>query len=656
MPEKKIENNERNLGYGATGEVSTIKKDKPSLGQVIRYRFDNSINKGQGAFVAWLAFFGLIFSFFISLIRTVLESDGKTGIIQAFRELMWGTSNSVLFDGKIPTGTFTNKVIAISVWVASVTIAATIIAFVTSKLRDRVENLRRGKSPILESGHTLILGWSTRAFPIIQQLCVANANKRGAVIAIFANVNRSDIEDQIAARIPDLGKTKIIIRNGDPTNPQELIRTNIDQAASIIVLDDDSSGDSAIVSTVLSIKAVSPTSQVSIVAEMDNRTHASALNEATDGRVLAIQSNEIISRVTAQASRQPGLAAVILDLLDFEGDEIYFQNESKVTGLTYEKALVALGSSSLIGVRDLDGNIIINPPSTRRFLKGEQVIAIASDDDRISYAGIDNSFLTLKPRKTLKQSAATKAEHLLIIGWSHMGTTILAELTPFLPKGSTIHIVADLSLFDKGTLPKSSQSGVRIKFTPHAGDIESLASVAAGKKLNEVIILAYRSNISVDEADTQTMLTMLLMNKLFNEDGNGVAPTRLVAELRDSRKSELARVAAVDDLVVSDNLAALMIAQVSQNPELAPVFEDLFDVDGASINVRPVADYVEATGSIQYGQLVGAAAKRGESAIGYFKATHKKGDSASAVSLNPPKTSVIELREGDGVIVIGPLN
>jgi hypothetical protein len=211
-------------------------------------------------------------------------------------------------------------------------------------------------------------------------------------------------------------------------------------------------------------------------------------------------------------------------------------------------------------------------------------------------------------------------------------------------------------LFDKGTLPKSSQSGVRIKFTPHAGDIESLASVAAGKKLNEVIILAYRSNISVDEADTQTMLTMLLMNKLFNEDGNGVAPTRLVAELRDSRKSELARVAAVDDLVVSDNLAALMIAQVSQNPELAPVFEDLFDVDGASINVRPVADYVEATGSIQYGQLVGAAAKRGESAIGYFKATHKKGDSASAVSLNPPKTSVIELREGDGVIVIGPLN
>ena len=647
---------ERNLGYGAAGEVSTIKDQKRSLRDVVKYRFDNSINKGQGAFVAWLAIFGLFFSLLISIVRILVEGKGDLKPAAAFREILWGTSNSVLFDGKIPTGTFSNKIIAISIWIASVTIAATIIAFVTSKLRDRVEKLRRGKTPIVETGHTLILGWSNRAFPIIQQLSVANSNKRGSVIAIFADIDRALIEDQIASRIPNLGKTKIVIRNGDPTNPQDLARTNISKASSIIVLDDDLKGDSAIVSTVLSIKSVDPRSVTPVVAEMDNRVHASALAQATEGRILAIQSNEIISRVTAQASRQPGLAAVILDLLDFEGDEIYFQEVPQTTGLTYQKAVTYFENASLIGVRTLDGEVLINPDSNRRFHKGEQVIAIASDDDKIVYSGGKNSFSGAKPRKSLKSSQLRKPEHLLIIGWSHMGTAVFNELLPFLPKGSTIHIVADTSLFDKATLPKASVQGVKVSFTPHSGAIEDLAKVAKNKKFNEVIVLAYRSNISIDEADTQTMLTMLLMNKLFREEGNGVSPTRLVAEILDSRKSELARVAAVDDLVVSDNLAALMIAQVSQNPELSPVFEDLFDVDGASINVRPVTDYVPLDLQVSYGELVGAAANRGESAIGYYTAAHTKGDPASAVTLNPAKSFALKPREGDGLIVIGPLS
>ena len=635
----------RNFGYGAAGEVSNIKKQSHSLKDQIRYRFDNSINKGQGAFVAWLAFFGLIFSFVISIIRYLLEEN------VTISEILWGTSNSVLFDGKIPTGTFTNKIVAIAIWLASVTIAATIIAFVTSKLRDRVEELRRGKTPILESGHTLILGWSNRVFPIIEQLAIANANKRGNVIAIFADVDRSKVEDQIAARVNNLGKTKVIIRVGDPTSPSDLARANIEKASSIILLDDDSKGDSTIVSTVLSIKAVDPHSLTKIVAEMDNNIHASALSDATEGRVIAIQSNKIIARVTAQASRQPGLSTVILDLLDFEGDEIYFSNVIQVHGLTYEKAIANFDGASIIGVRRENGEVLINPEPELRINKGDQVIAIASDDDQVIYSGNRMQYQGLKARKNSKSSR--KPEHLLIVGWSHMGTAVLNELTPFLPKGSTISIVADLSLFDKSTLPKPLVNGVKTSFAPHVGEIETLAKVARSKRFNEVIILAYRSNISADEADTQTLLTMLLMNKLFREEGNGVEPTRLVAEILDSSKTDLARVAAVDDLVVSDNLAALMIAQVSENPELSPVFEDIFDADGASINVIPITDYIEIGANVAYGKLVTAAIARGESAIGYY--THKRGASASAVTLNPVKTREITAAEGDGLIVIGDL-
>mgnify|MGYP003347749520 CR=1 FL=1 len=48
----------------------------------------------------------------------------------------------------------------------------------------------RGKSAILEDGHTLILGWSSRIFPILQQLAIANENVPNPVVVIFADVDR----------------------------------------------------------------------------------------------------------------------------------------------------------------------------------------------------------------------------------------------------------------------------------------------------------------------------------------------------------------------------------------------------------------------------------------------------------------------------------
>ena len=649
------DNEERNYGYGAAGEVSRPKAKEFSIKSRLRYRFDNSITKGQGAFVIWLAILGLLVSFFISIVRVFLEPQNGKSFFVALRELYWGTSNTVIFDGKIPSGVFANKIVSILIWIASVSVAATIIAFITNKLRERVDQLRKGKSPIIETGHTLILGWSNRAFPIIQQLVVANDNKRKSVIAIFADIDREEIEDQIAARVPELGKTRVVIRNGDPTNPKELARTNLSNASSIIVLDSDSSGDASVIATVLSIKAVDPDSNISIITEMDNRVHASALQQATEGRVLTVRSNEVIARVTAQASRQPGLAAVILDLLDFEGDEIYFETVPDLYGDIYANALLSFESASVIGIRSANGEISINPESNRKIKAGDQVIAIASDDDKIIHTSNLLDFKTVKFNKLNSSRAKRKAEHLLVIGWSQMGSAVINELVPFLPSGSTIHVVANPNLFDKKSLPGNRIGKISTKFTPHHGELDELTKVAKSRKFNEIIVLAYRENISQDEADSQTMLTMLLLNKLFKEDGNGVEPTRLVAEILDSRKADLARVAAVDDLVVSDNLAALMVAQVSQNPELAPVFEDIFDAQGASINVRPVENYVELGKEISFARLVAAAAAKGESAIGYHFSIYPKNDPTAGVNLNPKKAKTYTPKPGDGLVVLAEI-
>jgi voltage-gated potassium channel Kch len=539
-------------------------------------------------------------------------------------------------------------------WAIGIAISGAVIGFISAQIIRAVAKLQEGKSAVIESGHTLILGWSNRVFPILSELAIANENVRKPRVVIFAPTARAVMDAEIRSRVANLGKLKVITRTGDVTNPEDLKRANVSSAKSIIILDADESGDANIVSTVLAVKSVNSNTATRIIAELDDENTAEAISTATNGQVIAVRSQNVIARVTAQASRQPGLAAVTLDLLDFAGDEIYITAVSELVGKTYGDSLLAFNEASVIGLVDSNGVAQINPPATTKIQAGTKVIAIALDDDKIIYSGIRKDLVAKKIAK--KASGKSKPEHLLFIGWSSMGRAVVSELSQFLPVGSTVHIVAEARHVAAEEL-KGLRFGKNIKvtFASVSGDIDDLIEAASKKKYNEVVILGYREAISEAEADSQTMLTMLQMNQLFEAKGNGVEPTRLVAEILDSRKAELARVAAVDDMVVSDNLAALLIAQVSENPALAPVFDDLFDADGASLSVNAIETYAPVGKSIEFAELVAIGKAHGESVIGYRTLAGSKKLASSGVKLNPAKTAKFTPAKGDGLIVVGDL-
>ena len=620
-----------------------------SLRAKLRYRFDNSLSKGPGVFVAWLALTGLFLAFVMSGVRYLTEGPTEIPGIAGYFERVWGTVGIIFLGGDAATTTWWQRLISLVLWGITLAITATVIGFITKSIAEKVDRLKRGKSPINESNHVLILGWSSRIFPIISELAVANENVPGAVVAVFADVDRIKMDEQINDRIKNVGTLKLVTRTGDPTNPNELSRANVANARAIIVLSEDPATDSAVVATVLSIRSLIPDSEIPIVVEMFNRDHAEALNHATAGQVRPILAQDVIARVTAQASRQPGLVAVILDLLDFAGEEIYFQEVPELVGHKYGESLLAFGAASVVGIRKSDGQIELNPAQDSVFETGDQVVAIASDDDQVVFTGfgsIDDNEVKAKRLATVKDSSP---ENVLIIGWSNMGRIVLDQVSRFLAPGSTLRITANPDLVDADELRNLSFSGINAEFVAHRGSISELTEAASGLKFDRILLLGYRENISVAEADALTMITMLLLRKLFEDEGNGVESSRIIAEIIDSRRSELAKTASVDDLVVSDNLGALMISQVAENPHIAPVLVNLFDAEGVSVNVIPITNYLDLGQSVDYRQLTALARSRGESAIGYRKLdpTHP-----NAISLNPPKSKVFNVETGDGLIVI----
>ena len=176
---------------------------------------------------------------------------------------------------------------------------------------------------------------------------------------------------------------------------------------------------------------------------------------------------------------------------------------------------------------------------------------------------------------------------------------------------------------------------------------EEFAGLVRAKPFDSVIILGYADGSSPAEADARTLLTLLMLKSALNQTERR---PRIVTELLDARDVELAVVTGADDFVVSDALASLMMAQLSEHPGLHDVFTDLFDSDGSAVQMKPARRYAPA-GPGTFADVVAAATTYGEVAIGYRRAG--RGDEAEVV-VNPAKQATLTLADDDHVIVIGP--
>ena len=647
---------ERSYGQGAQGEPAAPKATKVSLGKRIRYSIDNSFGK-SGVFALYMlaaiavaALLIVVIRFSLYLLPFLITPETPKATI-TFNDF-WTSFTSIL--GKGGEGTWADRIVGVLYWLLGVASGGTVTGFIVGMITAALTEIKKGRSPIIAQNHTLILGWSNRIFPILKELEEAGRNQRKKpTVVIFANKTREWMEQQIKNNAGALKGLDLVTRTADLNSLGELKRANIGSSKSIIILDETSGSDAGVVNLVFATKALNPNSGLKLIAEIDDKNVANSLSVSTKGQVIPVRSHDIIARVTAQASRQPGLAAVILDLLDFGGDEIYFQQVPALAGKTYKDAVLSFNEASVIGIAHADGTVELNPKMTLKLKADDKVIAVAEDDDKVIFTGPTDAVVNHKPAKT--KVPARKPEHMLVIGWSDMGRTIMKELAPFMVKGSTVHIIAKKD-YVKGKETKDLVFGdLKTTFEYTSGTIEDMTKAASAKHYDQILVLGYRKGVAIADADALTMLTMLQLNQLFEQDGNGVEPTRLVAEIIDSGKAEIARVAAVDDLVVSDKLAALLMTQISENVALAPVFTDLFDADGASINVKPIEYFASLGKSITFGELAASAAAYGDSAIGIRIEANAAKDGSTGVELNPSKNTVFTPAKGDGLVVIGNL-
>lgn len=612
------------------------------------------MSKGTIALIAWLGLFSFLLIFVAALIltlgRVAPEGDG----LLTLREAMWQALMRTLDAGTMGGDTgWGFRLVMLGVTMGGVFIISTLIGVLTSGIEGKLEQLRKGRSFVVENGHVVILGWSPQVFSIIAELVIANQNQKDSCIAVLAEKDKVAMEDEIRDKVGRLGKTRIVCRTGNPIDLTDLEIINPHAARAIIIpappVEDP---DSHVIKSILALtnnphRRPEP---YHIVAEIRNPKNMEVARLVGGDEAQLIMADEVIARITVQASLQPGLSVVYTELLDFSGDEIYFYEEPALVGKSFGEALFHYESSALIGLRFASGSVRLNPPMDTPIAAGDQVIAISQDDDTIQLSGMTSW--------EIDQELICDSDHvtrisarILILGWNHRATTIINELDQYLNPGSYGLLVTDTpeaqSVLD---LECADLKNTRLEL--FQGDIthRRLLDQLNIPQYQHVILLSYSDQLPSHQADAHTLITLLHLRDIANQTR---AEFTITTEMLEVQNRDLAAVTRADDFIVSNKLISLMLSQISENRELSSVFQQLFDVEGAELYLRPVTDYVTLTRPMNFYTLLEAARRRGETAIGYrIKAAAGEAANMYGVHLNPKKSEKVRFTDEDKIVVL----
>jgi ion channel POLLUX/CASTOR len=616
---------------------------KAPLRRRLRYWFDNTMSKGTISLIGWLAFVSVVMIVVVTAALVVVEPPDSVNP----GRLLWQTFVTT-FSLAVPLD---QSWAILALWfvlaIGGIFVVSALVGLLTSGMARQLEQLRKGRSFVVEHDHTVVLGWSDQIFTVVSELIEANRSRGRAAIVILAEQDKVEMEDLLRTRIPDTGKTRIVCRTGSPLDLSDLELVSLNQARSIIVLSPQTSSaedaDAYVLKTLLAVNrgpAFRDKKHHVVAAVHDGRNRAVA--RLAGGDAVVIDADDISARLLVQTARQSKLSVVYQDLLDFGGDEIYIVPEPGLAGHKFGDALFAYRRCCPLGLLHSNGSTTLNPPMQTVIRPDDQLVILAEDDSTIKRSDkklpIDESLIVHSVR------GPQAPERTLILGWNIRAVRIIEQLDIYVTRGSIVDIVSDRHDSDI-VLAELAQRLQRLEISAKDGDIRDrnvLESLEVADYDNVIVL----SDDLLDPAtaDSRVLVTILHLRDMLAKRGRNAS---IVSEMRDERDRALAQLTKADDFVVSEQLVSLLMTQISENKDLEPVFTDLFDPDGAEIYVRPSTYYVRSTPNLTFATVVEAARRRGEIAIGYRMAD--PGDSHGIV-LNPDKTS--PMPQIDRLIVI----
>jgi hypothetical protein len=579
--------------------------------------FDSSLSRrGALAFWAVVAILGLVVVgtlLLLSLSSIPVVDPEVDELPVGVRVFLTALSRSL---GIAAPATLLAGVLTLWFWFVGLLVMGTIFAWRTNALTRTTARVLAGRTPITDRGHIVILGWS----PIVPVLVreIARSTGRGArhtVVLLSSLDRRASLEalEDILQGDPSAGRLRLITRSGDPWNPSDLRRVNCGAARTIIIVDDPAKSEYSSMTLAFAASAQCEDDSQSCIVQVRNVEMKAIVDRATDARYIAVTSEDVILKALAQSARRPGVTEALFELLDFGGSEAYRQRVDGAAGLTYGEVASRLEGASAIGVVQQDGSTLVNPPSETIVGDAEQFFLIKRSADDIAVLGPVDGEGAARTVSTAHVRLATMADpHVGIVGPRGPASTVADNLRSFLAEAATVSIFTR----QEADAPDASVDDATMhvhRVADYFGDLASQLEVVGP---DQVVVLADAvPGTSPAETDARTAVIVAAARQALAASRPDV---RFVAQVLDPASRALIPIRASDDLIVSEEASAMMIAQAASDPAVFNILVDLLDPSvGSAIHVLSLTDEREQGPPLRYRDLVDIGLRSDVSVIGW---------------------------------------
>ena len=618
-----------------------MKNKMPGFKEKVRYQFDNLMSKGTIILAVMLFLITAIVVIVTGVLGSLINKDFTTG------NTIWQSLMHALDAGTLAGDDTSNIwfVILMSVvTICGIFVTSILIGIISTGFEQKLNDLRKGTSKVIESGHTVVIGFNDSVYTILSELIEAGANQKKNCIIVLGEEEKDAMEEMIKGHIEDYKTTRIICKSGKLTENFLLDRASLETCKSIIINQED---DFSVIKIILAIVNYLKSNKafdndLHITSTIYNKSNLDAAKIAGEGKVEVLFFKDALSRIIAHTCRQPGLSMVLTEFFDFGGDEFYFENFPELAGKSFGEILNLFEHSTIVGLEQ-NGKVMLNPPKDTKLKSEDYVIHLAIDDN------------TSKPQSQIPQmdlsvaasikGLESESNDLLVLGHNHYLSDIIAELDNYADKGMTITI-AGIELPE--ILEMKNYKNIKvIRKECDIYDRIKLEALIQDKTVD--ILLLSDLECCKDDADSKTLLLLIQLRdigKKWNREFN------ITSEMCSVSNQKLAKVANVNDFVVGSTITNLIITQVSENRKLALLFEDLLDADGSELYMKKACHYVKINVETDFYTITEIAKNRNEIVVGYKKTTA----SGILIKTNPKKADRVSFSSEDYLIVIAEDN
>lgn len=637
----------------------------------LRYRLDAFIGGGAGKqllFLAGLTAFLVVAFSGIALALGVGPERGEEDFLTYLVETSWYYFGRVIDSGTfVEDGGYLNRAVSVTVTVLGVVVAGLLISALAGNFQAALDQIRQTGAPVMENGHFVVLGWSQKIFSVIDQLSEAYALKGRITVVVMAERPKIEMEAELADKVQYLSRMKLVVRSGSSVSMSHLGKIAIGQARAAIVLVDEGDvgepdkADARVMKTLMAIfnhpEVLARKEALRVTAEVMQSHNQELAMIASNGKANVIKSNEMISKVILQTARISGLALVYDELFRFEGNEFHFKRFPAAAGRRLGDILLDFPSALVAGVAKADGTHQLNPPAEHVIAPDEELLLLA-EDERIEHRPYQGP-LSLSQIQPIEAPIEKSVEHMLILGWNPKVHPIIKEFDDYVAPGSSLTLVNALPVAERQAQIQAEVGEVKSLDIRHMeGHFTSRALLEQLQPQTYPLVMVLGDAVTAtdaEDADTRAIIALLLLRDARVR--SGLHHQRVCSEILDPKNRELAATTEINDIVISNEMVSMVLAQITYEPRAQAVFEDLVRSEGSEIYLKPIEAYlppglVGSGHTVTFEYLILAAKARNELALG-LQVLSADADKKFGLVLNPTnRTQPFAPKKGDRLVVL----